>query len=130
MRPGPKPGNVPLSHTLERLSIPEPNSGCLLFFGCRQSDGYGYIRRRPALFLAHRVAWRVAFGPIPKDLQVLHRCDVRCCVNPAHLFLGTNDDNRADCVSKERQAKGETIAKHKRAYWKRWRLLNTRNKIK
>jgi hypothetical protein len=43
------------------------------------------------------------FGEIPNHLNVLHRCDVRTCVNPAHLFLGTNDDNMKDMAAKNRQ---------------------------
>jgi HNH endonuclease len=50
------------------------------------------------------MAWIVAYGPIPEGLQVLHRCDVRNCIEPTHLFLGTNADNMADKVAKGRQS--------------------------
>jgi len=55
---------------------------------------------------AHRFSWEYFNGPIPVGLQVLHKCDNPLCINPNHLFLGTNDDNVKDKVSKNRQTKG------------------------
>ena len=50
----------------------------------------------------HRLAWAFTHGPIPKGMQVLHRCDVPRCVRPAHLRLGTQSDNMQDCYAKGR----------------------------
>lgn len=56
--------------------------------------------------MAHRFAWTLLVGKIPEGLLVLHRCDNPPCCNPAHLFLGTQKDNRRDCRDKGRTAKG------------------------
>lgn len=75
---------------------------CWLWTGAK-SEGYGYCRSAGKMSGAHRVSWQMANGQIPGGLHVLHRCDVRSCVNPAHLFLGTNADNMRDRDAKGRQ---------------------------
>lgn len=70
--------------------------------------GYGMLGVKHRPFLTHRVSWAIANGPIPDGMCVLHRCDNPPCVNPAHLFLGTQGDNMADKVLKGRQQRGES----------------------
>ena len=90
-------------HWTENIQ-PEPNSGCWLWTGRVARNGYGTWGggRSGERISAHRLAWQEANGPVPDGLQVLHRCDVRCCVNPEHLFLGTARENTRDMMAKGR----------------------------
>lgn len=89
---------------MEGLSIPEPMSGCWLWTGKTINRGYGTIAVFGTQWLAHRVGWVLRNGPIPTGLNVCHVCDVRPCVNPDHLFLGTQRDNARDMCRKGRQS--------------------------
>lgn len=80
-------------------------SGCWLWTGGMSPDtGYGACGRHGECYV-HRVAYIVFIGPIPMGKQVLHSCDVKICINPAHFFLGNHQANMADKVAKGRQAR-------------------------
>ena len=82
---------------------PEPMSGCWLWEGYCNKQGYGRISINSRLVSAHRLSWELHRGPIPNGLLVLHHCDVPACVNPDHLFLGTYQDNHDDSKKKGRR---------------------------
>lgn len=70
---------------------------------------YGRFTMNGRRLLAHRASWELHFGAIPRGLKVCHSCDVSLCVNPAHLFLGTQIENMWDAVAKGRIASGERV---------------------
>ena len=86
----------------------DKTSDCWEWTGSKNSKGYGQLNINGEPVLAHRLSWEMAFGKIPVGTGyhgecVLHKCDNPGCVNPAHLFLGTNLDNVSDMISKGRK---------------------------
>lgn len=77
--------------------------GCWLWTACKHPTGYGLVAKGPnRCARAHRVAYEMLVGPIPKGMHLLHSCDNPACVNPKHLRPGTDADNRKDCCLKGR----------------------------
>lgn len=98
---------------LERFEdkcIPVPESGCWIWIGAIETQPksrtnnleYGKMTFQGKLVKAHRVAWMLLRGEIPTNKHVLHKCDVPLCVNPDHLYIGTNHDNINDKVARGR----------------------------
>ncbi len=81
---------------------PEPNTGCWLWCGSPNSSGYGELKVCGRMLKAHRVSYELHIGEIPQGLHVCHHCDTPLCVNPSHLFVGTNADNVRDRMAKGR----------------------------
>lgn len=98
----------------------EKSAECWTWRGTLAAYGYGRTTWMGRQTGTHRVSWEIHHGAIPDGLSVLHRCDNPPCVNPAHLFLGTQTDNMRDMTSKSRhahQAHPETYPKGVR-HWK------------
>ena len=92
-------------------------NGCWIWQKTKTVNGYAKIAWKEKCFCGHRISWKVFRGKIPSGLFVCHKCDVRECCNPDHLFLGTHTDNMKDMHQKGRSnpidAKGRFLKRGK-----------------
>lgn len=107
-----------LAKTLLRRSEPLTESGCWIFTGAVNNHGYGLIGVSHAIVkLAHRVAYVVWKSPLSAGQCVCHTCDTPCCINPAHLWVGSHTQNMRDMCKKNRHhsnaPRGERSWSHK-----------------
>lgn len=84
-------------------------NGCMPWIGHKTKYGYGSFWFKGKPNHAHRVAYIIYFGEIPKGMLVRHKCDNPTCVNPQHLEVGTPLDNMRDCIERGRRAKGPRL---------------------
>ena len=102
-------------------------NSCWLWTGELSHNGYGRFKFFNSKYQAHRITWELYRGYIPKGLLVLHECDTPACVNPDHLFLGTNLDNTLDVIKKGRWGGGGPIRLSKE---QREEVINLRKDMK
>ena len=93
---------IPIEQRLLNNIYKNPKNGCWEWIGNKMKSGHGRIGYRDKVYLTHRLSYEIHIGYIPDNMNVCHRCDNPPCINPEHLFLGTQLDNIQDCVSKKR----------------------------
>lgn len=82
--------------------VPYVGTPCWIWTGSIHKSGYGSFRGGSGIYYAHRFSYKLHYGELPAELDVLHKCDNKLCVNPSHLWLGTDFDNRRDMILKNR----------------------------
>lgn len=94
-------------------------TGCWIWMSSLSDRGYGQLTIKNKTIYAHRFSWELHNGPIPEGLLVCHHCDTPLCVNPDHLFVGTQKDNILDAMRKgrltsldKRDSRGRWVKQH------------------
>jgi Autographiviridae endonuclease len=91
-----------VNERLEENCVPVTETGCWLWIGSVSHGGYGQLSVNGKKRKVHRLSYEISVGKIPKGMLVCHKCDVPCCINPEHLFVGTQQDNMDDMITKGR----------------------------
>jgi len=91
--------HVPLDERIRMNSMPVPHCGCWIWVKSLNGKGYPQLTFRMKRMDGNRAAWVAFQGEIPAGMHVLHKCNTRSCVNPDHLYLGTDVENHADRVA-------------------------------
>lgn len=111
-----------------KVNIANDGNDCWEWQGWRDKAGYGRYKVNGVVRQAHRVAYQLGYGVLPKGLYVIHWCNNRSCVNPMHLYLGTQADNVRDAVLSGRAANAKLSIDKARAIRDRYAAGGIRQK--
>ena len=95
--------SLSIEERFEKSKQIDPTTNCHNFLGFRDRNGYGRIKYKNRGYAAHRLFWIIKNGELTSEQHILHHCDNPSCFNLEHLFVGSNSDNVADKVFKNRQ---------------------------
>jgi hypothetical protein len=122
---GPKPTPWTQARLLRRIAV--DSNGCWIWLASSvKGTGYGQASVNGRPMSAHRLAWILFRGSITSGLMVCHRCDVRLCCNPEHLFVGTGTDNMRDASRKGRTLSGDRNPRRRSAKLTKQDAVNIR----
>lgn len=93
----------------QRYRIDE-QTGCWIWLGATLPNGYPSMRKNKIHILAYRYSYELKYGQIPLGMNACHKCDTPMCVNPDHIFIGSQSDNIRDMVLKKRNRTGENAS--------------------
>jgi len=101
--------------------IPVTESGCFIWLAAVDKAGYGRVAHNGKVVGAHRLMYEQEYGKIPKGKLILHRCDCPSCVNPAHLYAGSQQDNMNDKRGRDRHGRLRFTKEMKKEFAERYK---------